>query len=164
LLELHPRALAQLRRHLGADPQVHIHKRDCFEGLPALVPPPERRGLVLVDPSYEVKDDFARVAGMLTACHGRWPGGVYLVWYPLISDRAAERFPGRIAATGIRRIYRAQLRVTADAAAGMRGSGLLILNLPYGMDAQLNSLMPWLHRRLAEPGCGEWQAGWLVPE
>jgi 23S rRNA (adenine2030-N6)-methyltransferase len=143
---------------------VHVHKRDCFEGLPALVPPPERRGVALVDPSYEVKDDFARVAELLVACHRRWPGGVYLVWYPLICDRAAERFPGRIAETGIRRIYHVRLQVQADAYAGMRGSGLLVVNLPYGVEGEIASLMPWLWTALAEPGCGEWQANWLVPE
>lgn len=164
LMELHPRSLGGLRKVFGRDAQVHIHARDCFEGLPALVPPPERRGLALIDPSYEVKEDFARVAELLAACHGRWPGGVYMIWYPLIRDRAAERFPNRIAATGIRRIYRLLLQVEADSFTGMRGSGLMIVNLPFGLEERFDELLPWLRQTLAGPGRGEWQAGWLVPE
>lgn len=164
LMELHPGAYARLRRQLGGDRQVHIHQRDCFEGLPALVPPPERRGLALVDPSYEVKEDFVRVAELLGHCHRRWPGGTYVVWYPLIRDRAAERFPGRIAESGIRRIYRVQLQVAADSFAGMRGSGLVIVNPPFGTTEPLEALTHWLARVLAGPGGGEWSAGWLVPE
>jgi 23S rRNA (adenine2030-N6)-methyltransferase len=163
-MELHPRAVAGLRRALGGDRQVHIHERDCFEGLPALVPPPERRGVAFVDPSYEVKDDFGRVVELLGTCHSRWPTGTYMIWYPLIRDRHAERFPGKVAATGIRRIYRLVLQVEADGFTGMRGSGLLIVNLPFGLEEKFEALMPWLRETLAVPGAGEWQAGWLVPE
>lgn len=163
LMELHPRSLGALRRTFRGDRQVHIHERDCFEGLPAMLPPPERRGLVLIDPSYEVKDEFARVADLLHRCHGRWPGGVYLVWYPLIRDRESERFPVRIAELGIRRIYQVVLDVTGPAATGLHGSGLLVVNLPFGMEAELAGLMPRLHRTLAGNG-GTWSAGWLVPE
>jgi 23S rRNA (adenine2030-N6)-methyltransferase len=164
LMELHPRALAALRKTFVRDRQVHIHARDCFEGLPALVPPPERRGLALIDPSYELKEDFGRVVELLAACHRRWPGGTYLIWYPLIRDRAAERFPGKVAASGIRRIYRLVLQVESDSFTGIRGSGLLIVNPPFGLGERLQALMPWLWRVLAVEGRGEWQAGWLVPE
>jgi 23S rRNA (adenine2030-N6)-methyltransferase len=164
LMELHPRAVAGLRHRLGRDRQVHIHERDCFEGLPALVPPPERRGLALVDPSYEVKEDFRRVVQLLQDCHQRWASGVYVVWYPLIRDRAAERFPAKVAATGIRRIFRAELQVQAGDSTGMRGSGLLIVNLPFGVDEKLVALLPWLWRVLSGDGAGRALAHWLVPE
>lgn len=164
LFELHPRAAGALRRSLGRDPQVHIHQRDCFEGLPALVPPAERRGIVLIDPSYEVKGEFAQVAGLLTACHARWPTGVYLLWYPLIADRLAQRFVGRIAATGIRRIYRAELQVQASDFPGLRGSGVLVVNLPFGLERPLAALLPWLAKQLAQSGPGRSLAHWLVPE
>lgn len=164
LMELHPRALGALRAGFARDPQAHVHARDCFEGLPALVPPPERRGVVLVDPSYEVKEDFARVAELLSTCHRRWPGGVYLLWYPLLRDRRAGRFPARVAATGIRRVYRAELQVEADAFDGMRGSGVVVVNPPFGTPEDFAALMPWLWETLAVEGRGAWQAGWLVPE
>jgi 23S rRNA (adenine2030-N6)-methyltransferase len=164
LMEMHPRALGALRRTVGRERRVHVHERDCFEGLPALLPPPERRGAVLIDPSYEVKDDFVRVAALLQACHARWPAGTYLVWYPFIRDRAAERFPARIAATGIRRIYRFALQVAADTAPGMRGSALLVVNPPFGLPERLAALLPWLWQVLSADRVGHTDAGWLVPE
>lgn len=164
LMDLHPRALEVLRRRHGHDPQVHVHARDCFEGLPALLPPPERRGVVLVDPSYELKDDYARVVDLLASCHRRWPTGVYLLWYPLLRDQPGERLPARVAALGIRRIYQLAVEVEGRGFAGMRGSGMLVVNLPYGLDAELEVLAPWLWRTLAVAGRGAAHAGWLVPE
>jgi 23S rRNA (adenine2030-N6)-methyltransferase len=164
LMELHPRAIGMLRRNFAGDPQVHVHERDAFEGLPALVPPPERRGLVFIDPSYEVKEDFRNVIALLQTCHRRWPGGCYLIWYPLIRDRGAARFPGAIAEAGIRRIYRAELQVERDIFDGMRGSGMMIVNPPFGLDGQLRALLPWLWQTLAVSQRGGCIGEWLVPE
>jgi 23S rRNA (adenine2030-N6)-methyltransferase len=120
--------------------------------------------VALVDPAYEVKEDFRRVLTLLQDCHRRWPGGTYLLWHPLIRDRHAERFAGDIRATGIRRIFRLALEVRAPDFAGMRGCGLLIVNLPFGLEAMLAALMPWLWETLAVDSQGRWQAEWLVPE
>ncbi len=164
LMELHPQALTALRRLFGQDPQLHLHERDCFEGLPALLPPPERRGLVLIDPAYELKDDYRRVVGLLEACHRRWPTGVYLLWYPLLRDRPGARLPARVTALGLRRIYQVAIEVEGEGHEGLRGSGLLAVNLPWGVDAGIAALAPWLWRSLAPQGRGRWTAGWLVPE
>lgn len=164
LMELHPRALGALRRTFAREPRVHIHERDAFEGILALVPPPERRGLVLIDPSYEVKQDFRNVVALLQAAHQRWPAGCYLTWYPLIRDRAAARFPAAVAELGIRRIYRAELQVEGEMFDGMRGSGMMIVNPPFGLDGQLRSLLPWLWETLSVSRRGGCIAEWLVPE
>lgn len=164
LLELHPQAVAALRRQMGRDPRVHIHHRDSFEGLPALLPPPERRGLVLIDPSYEVKDEFPRVVELFKACHRRWPTGVYLAWYPLIRHPQSERFPAKLRATGIRRIFQAELQVDADAVPGLRGSGVMLVNPPFGVADDLQELIPWLWESLAADRRGHWKAEWLVAE
>ena len=164
LMELHPQAYGSLRRSLGRAPRVHLHNRDCYEGLPALLPPAERRGAVLIDPSYESKKEYAQVAALLAACHTRWPSGTFVVWYPLLADRTAERFPARVAATGLRRIYRLALQVADDRAPGLRGSGLLIVNPPFGLTERFEMLLPALWRRLAPPGTGHAHAGWLVGE
>lgn len=164
LMELHPRAFGALRRQFARDPQVHLHRRDAFEGIPALVPPPERRGLVLIDPSYEVRDHFGRVVELLQASHRRWPTGCYAIWYPLIRDRKAERLPAAVAGAGIRRIYRVELQVESDLFSGLRGSGLFLVNPPFGLDTQLRSLLPWLWERLAVGGRGGYLTQWLVPE
>ncbi len=159
LFELHPQASAALRAELGREPKVHIHRRDGFEGLVAVVPPRERRGIALVDPSYERKSEFDDVASTIAAAQKRWAGGVYMVWYPLISNRTAARF----AEHGLRQLaprglYRVELAVAAPDSKGLRGSGLLIFNLPHRVDAELNALLPWLHATLAPRGLGGWRA------
>lgn len=162
LLELHPAALARLHRQYARDRQVHVHDRDAFEGLPALVPPKERRGVVLVDPAYELKDDFPRVVDLLVRCHRRWPTGVYLAWYPLIRHPLAERFPAKVRATGLPKLLQAELQVEVDAFDGMRGSGLVIVNPPFGLEDALNALLPWLWETLRNDPRTGWRVGPLA--
>lgn len=164
LIERHPRALGRLHRHFRRDRRVHIHERDSCEGLRALLPPPERRGLVLFDSAYEVKEDFRAAVEVLRHVHHHWAGGVWIIWYPLIADRTAQRFPGKIAESGVRPIYQVELQVERDDFPGLRGSGLLIVNLPFGLDGELRALVPWLWRTLAVEGRGGARCGWLVPE
>jgi len=158
LLELHPAALARLRRNFGRDPRVHIHDRDAFEGLPALLPPKERRGVALVDSAYEVKEDFVGVVEVLKKCHQRWPTGIYLLWYPLIRHPLAERFPAKVRATGLPKLLQVELQVEIEAFDGMRGSGLCIVNPPFGLEGQLNALLPWLWQTLKNDD----RSGWRV--
>jgi len=162
LLELHPAALARLHRNFGRDSRVHIHDRDAFEGVKALVPPPEKRGAVLVDSAYEVKEDFTGVIDLLKTCHRRWPGGVYLLWYPLIRHPLAERFTAKVRATGIPKILQAELRVEAEGFDGMRGSGLCVVNPPFGLDQKLNALLPWLWTTLKNDDRSGWRVEWLT--
>jgi 23S rRNA (adenine2030-N6)-methyltransferase len=162
LLELHPGALARLHRNFGRDPRVHIHGRDAFEGLPALVPPAERRGVVLVDSAYEVKEDFTGVVELLKTCYRRWAGGVYLLWYPLIRHPLAERFTAKVRATGIPKILQVELQVETEGFAGMRGSGLCIVNPPYGLDQKLNALLPCLWQTLKNDERSAWRVEWLT--
>jgi 23S rRNA (adenine2030-N6)-methyltransferase len=172
LLELHPGALDALRANLGRNPfggggrdrQVHIHGRDAREGLPALLPPPERRGLVLLDPSYEVKDEFRKTRQLLAACHARFPTGIYLVWYPLLAHAEARRFVPSVAGSGLRKIWQAELQVEGNDHDGLRGSGMLVVNPPWGMEESLGALMPWLWETLSVEGRGHWTSAWLVPE
>jgi 23S rRNA (adenine2030-N6)-methyltransferase len=163
-LELHPVALKRLREQLGRDRRVHVHGRDCHEGLPGLLPPPERRGIVLLDPSYEVKDEFRHTKQLVQTCHARFPAGVYLIWYPLIADAEALRFASSMAGTAIPRLWQAEMQVQGNDFDGMRGSGMLMVNPPYGVTDELRELLPWLTTTLAEPGRGRWRVDCLVPE
>jgi 23S rRNA (adenine2030-N6)-methyltransferase len=164
LLEQHPKAERALRAAVRGDRRARIHVRDAYEGLPALVPPKERRGLVLIDPSYEVKDEFKRVPELLAACHRRWPQGVYAVWYPLIRDPLAERFVNRVVATGIRRLYQVEVAVGPPRRQGLWGSGMLLVNPPFGLDAELGPVAGALHAVLAGEGAALPEARWLVGE
>jgi 23S rRNA (adenine2030-N6)-methyltransferase len=160
LFELHPQAVAALRTRYARNRQVHVHARDGFEGLAAVVPPNERRGIALVDPSYEVKEDFARVGALVAACYERWANGVYVVWYPLIRHAGVERLVAAVRKLAIPRTRRIELVVDPDGE-GLRGSGLLIANLPYKVEAELDELVRWLGRSLARSAAGAGTARWL---
>ena len=160
LFELHPQAATALRKRYARNAQVHVHRRDGFEGLAAAVPPEERRGIALVDPAYEQKDDFGRVAELVAACHKRWANGVYMIWYPLIRHAGADRLIETLRKLAIPRTLRVELEV-APQAEGLRGSGLVIANLPFQVDAELRELVPWLKRTLGQSAAAAHATYWL---
>ena len=149
LFELHPQAAAALRRRYARNAQVHVHRRDGFEGLAAAVPPQERRGLALIDPAFEQKDDFGRVAELVAACRKRWANGVYMIWYPLIRHAGPDRLIEALRKAAISRTLRVELEV-APQSDGLRGSGLVIANIPFQIDTELRELVPWLRQELAQ--------------
>lgn len=163
LFELHPQSCASLKAVFDGDRRVHLHRRDAFEGVPAVVPPPERRGIVLIDPAYEQREDFNRVLDLLPVLLRRWANGVYAVWYPLLRRPEARAYVRQLRALDMPRMFQVELQVAPAGSFGLYGSGLVIANLPYGVDAQLKTLLPWLHQRLAPQGVGAWQARWLAP-
>lgn len=135
LLELHPQEHAALRRSLGG-PGVHVHRRDGHEGLPALLPPAPRRGVALIDPSYEVKSEYAAAARLFVAAHRKWPEGVILLWYPLLEAGLQAELLAALAAAGLPGLWRQEVRFTGSTLR-LRGSGLVAVNLPYGAEAAL---------------------------
>ena len=163
--ELEPAEAATLRRGLGRDHRAQVHARDGYEALGALLPPRETRGLVLIDPPYEQPDEFERLQESLTAAQARWAVGVFTVWYPIKQGEAADRFLGRMAASGIRRQLIVELCVQRDdLPGGLNGAGLLIINPPWQLDERLAATLPWLKEQLAPAGRGRSRVSWHVPE
>ncbi len=163
--ELEHESAVALKRGLGRDARAQVHERDGYEALLALIPPPEKRGLVLIDPPYESPDEFERLLETLLAAHTRFAGGVYAVWFPIKHGDAAGRFLERMAATGIRRQLIVELCVQRDdSPVGLNGAGLLIVNPPWQLDERLAQAIPWLHSTLAPAGRGRARISWHVPE
>jgi 23S rRNA (adenine2030-N6)-methyltransferase len=160
LFELHPQAAAALQKRYARNAQVHVHRRDGFEGLVAVVPPKEHRGIALIDPAYEQKDDFSRVADLVDACRKRWANGVYMIWYPLIRHAGYDRLIEALGKSQIPRALRVELEV-APHSDGLRGSGLVIGNLPFQVDTELRKLVPWLGRVLAQSADASHSVRWL---
>lgn len=140
LCELHPGEHAALRQAMAGGPvPVALHRRDGHEGLLALAPPTPRRGLALIDPSYEVKDEYARSAATLLALVRRWPQGVAMLWYPILPAGRHEAMAARVMAAGPAAALRHEVRFRERPERGMQGSGLLILGLPHGAEAALRT-------------------------
>jgi 23S rRNA (adenine2030-N6)-methyltransferase len=164
LVELHPDDCGLLRRNLGRDPRVQIHQRDGFEALPALLPPAERRGLVLIDPPYEQPDEATRLAKALGRAYRRWPTGVYAVWYPIKERAPADALLAALRGVIPRRLLVAELTVFArDQAFRLNGCGLALVNPPWQLDQALGDLLPRLQPLLAQDGGGT-RVEWLVGE
>ncbi len=165
LIELEPREADALRQLTRADGRAAVHERDGYEALVALVPPREKRGLVLIDPPYEDPQEYENLERALVAALGRWPLGSYMAWYPIKHGDASGRFLARMAVTGIRRQLAVELTVERDdLPGGLNGTGLLLINPPFQLDEQLTATVPWLHRLLAREGRGRWRVSWQVRE
>ncbi|HVI51992.1 MAG TPA: 23S rRNA (adenine(2030)-N(6))-methyltransferase RlmJ [Candidatus Sulfotelmatobacter sp.] len=161
VVELHPEDARMLRREFRNDPQVGVHEQDAYLSLKALLPPKERRGLVLIDPPFEVKDEFRRIAKGLAEALRRWPTGIYGVWYPIKDREPVERFLGELAALG-RPCFTAELfRLPPDDPARLSGTGMAVINPPWQLDETLAALLPVLHDRLG--GAGGTDLRWIVP-
>ena len=136
LCELHPAENAALRDALG-DEGVAIHRRDGHEGLVALTPPTPRRGLALIDPSYEVKDEYARTARTALAVRKRWPEGILMVWFPLLPEERHRELIGGVECSG--HVWRHEVTFRRRPERGMTGSGLFFFNLPHRAEEALRA-------------------------
>lgn len=163
--ELHPEENALLRAEFRGDGQVQVHERDGWEALGALLPPKEKRGLVLIDPPYEQQEaELQQAADALVAAHRRFPTGVLALWYPIKERATIERFQRRLQAAGIPRVLVAELCVWPDdARLHLNGSGMVIVNPPWQLDEKLAVELPWLWRRLSAEGGGRHGLHWLSP-
>jgi 23S rRNA (adenine2030-N6)-methyltransferase len=164
LAETHAKEFQSVRGLLGRGRLISILETDGYAALKAQLPPRENRGLVLIDPPYESDQEFDRILAALELAYERWPTGMYCIWYPLTERAAPLRFRRNLERSGIRRVLDATLSVLPeDAAVGMRGAGVVIVNPPWMLDERLAELLPDLHRLLVPEGTGgttiEWWAG-----
>lgn len=164
LMELHPQDAGTLKALFHGDRQVAVHAIDGYQGLKAFLPPKERRGLVLIDPPFEVADEFDRLLAGLQTAYRRWPTGIYALWYPVKDRRDVRRFQERLVKTGIAKLLLAELCLYPDDRPDrFNGYGMVIVNPPWQHDEQLRSLLPQLAARLAEPGNARTRVEWLTP-
>ncbi|AZY49304.1 23S rRNA (adenine(2030)-N(6))-methyltransferase RlmJ [Bordetella avium] len=132
--------------------QATVYASDGFEGLKALLPPPTRRGLVLIDPSYEDKQDYRRTLTAVKEGIKRFSTGTYAVWYPLVQRREVADMTRQLERLPVKSWLHASLTVKRPAANGfgLHGSGMLLINPPWTLNAALKEAMPFLARELAQ--------------
>ena len=161
--EVEPKARKRLIDALRRDSQARVVDLDGWVGLPAFVPPNERRGLVLIDPPYEQKDEFERLAAGFAQAFTKWPTGSYLLWYPVKSRRATDSLARHVtevvsAGTSPGKCLRLEFSVapqTADAA--LASAGLLIVNPPWTLAGELRAILPELEKPLGRGGAGRFR-------
>lgn len=166
LCELHPEEAARLRELFGRDARVHVHARDGYEALKALLPPREKRGLVLIDPPYEAQEaEYRSIEQALKEALQRWPGGIYAVWYPIKRRSQVQPFLRWLTHCGAKRVLRAELLVHGDdSPLRLNGSGMAIVNAPWQLDGTLREPLRAMARLLAQERPAEWKLDWLVDE
>jgi 23S rRNA (adenine2030-N6)-methyltransferase len=165
LSELNKSDCAALAERCAADRRVTVHLMDGYQSLKAHLPPPERRGLVLVDSSFDRAGEFKRLSDAIAGAHHRWATGVYAIWYPMMESNVLRAFERGVIATGISKIVQLELAVRPEGwIPGMRGCGMLVVNPPFGFDAEARTMVEWLWRALAVDGQGGQRVRWLVPE
>lgn len=142
LVELHPAAYASLQKRYGKDSRVHLHRRDAHEAIRALLPPSQPRGLVLLDPSYEGRDEFSSVSSSVRKALPGWRHGVWCIWYPLLTGNPHRPMVDSILREAGREVLVSELRVPVSGDR-MHGSGMLVINPPYVLREQLDELGTW---------------------
>lgn len=152
LCEMQDEEAAILRENFRADKRVHVHRRDGYAAMNALLPPAERRGLVLVDPPFEQQaEEFRVIETALQTAHSRWPTGVYAVWYPIKQRAAIAPFQRWLGAREWNNVIMAELLVQPDdSPLRLNGCGMAIVNTPWQFDATLAKLLPALKDLLAQ--------------
>lgn len=155
LFELHTTESKLLRKYFAkAGRRVSVQATDGFAGLKAVLPPASRRGLALIDPSYEDKDDYRKVVSTMRDALERFATGVYAIWYPLVQRQDAQDLPSQLKQLATGDWLHASLTVKAPLrdGVGLHGSGMFIFNQPWTLEAALRPAMPALVKLLGQDG------------
>lgn len=166
LYEIVPREAELLSQNIGKDRRVHVECGDGLNAMKALLPPRERRGLVLIDPAYERQDQEldAALAAIRSGLE-RWSTGIYCLWYPIKERRSVERLKRVCREPGWPPTLAAELCLYRDdSRAGLNGAGLLVLNPPWQLDVSMREWIKELHVSLAVDPASRWSVDWLVPD
>ncbi len=147
-----------------ASRRVAVHQKDGWLLPRALLPVPERRALLLIDPPFEKADELERCVKAVAEAIGRMRQTVIMLWYPIKDRRQLRRFHAGLQASGAPKLLNVELLIrAADDATRLNGSGLAIVNPPWGLEEELRDLLPWLAEHLAQ-GEGSWRLDWLIAE
>jgi 23S rRNA (adenine2030-N6)-methyltransferase len=164
-VELAPAEARAARRDVKSAGTLRTEIGDGYVFLKAHLPPKERRGLVLIDPPYESQDELKLLLSAFADAYRRWPSGMFLMWYPILSAAQRAAVHVRFEALRIPKLLSADLAIHPDdAGIGLAGGGLMIVNPPFGMDEYLRDAFAAIHQGLAAAGAGYAQVRRLTPE
>jgi len=166
--ELEPSAAAALTGNLARDRRARTVAIDGWVALNAYVPPRERRGLIVVDPPFEQRDDFLRLADRVAQAWRKWPTGVYALWYPIKDRSGPDVLADGLVRAGIPKVLRGEIRLPAGdppgEPAGLSECGLVVINPPWRLAGELERMLPGLAAVLAAGPPAHWRLDWLAGE
>ncbi|MEW5791172.1 MAG: 23S rRNA (adenine(2030)-N(6))-methyltransferase RlmJ [Pseudomonadota bacterium] len=154
LFETQPLVLQRLGQNLGASKGVQAFQKDGHQGLLAQIPPPEKRGLILIDPPFEARDEFERMIRTLAGAYKKWPQGVYLAWYPIKARGIIAAFHRKLRESGVPATAVELLNRPEDKPERLNGSGLIVVNPPWQFLDQLLPLLAQIAPLCADPKTG----------
>ncbi|SDG21360.1 23S rRNA (adenine(2030)-N(6))-methyltransferase RlmJ [Pelagibacterium luteolum] len=164
-LELHPQDFELLKENFAGDIQARITHLDGWAAMGTHLPPKENRGLVLVDPPFEEKGEFARMVQSLEKAYKRWPGGTYAYWYPIKDPRDADTYARALNATGIPKILRLELTIRPPSTPPrLHGTGMIVVNPPYVLEDEMKIVLPTLAKLLSDENRGRFRIDWIRGE
>ncbi|XQW86357.1 23S rRNA (adenine(2030)-N(6))-methyltransferase RlmJ [Thalassotalea piscium] len=164
LFELHPTDIQHLTQYCQRWNKSHVKQVDGYQGLLGLLPPPSRRALVLMDPPYELKDDYTKVIKTLAKAYRKFATGTYILWYPVVKRELIEQMQQAFIKSDIKNILQVEFSMTPDTDEyGMTGTGLFIINPPWQLKQQLSEIMPYLKNKLGNAS-SSYQLTQLVDE
>jgi 23S rRNA (adenine2030-N6)-methyltransferase len=165
LYELHSTEITFLTAAINKDRRIKVFHADGLHSCIGLLPPNERRGLVLIDPSYEIKNDYAQVTEALIKMHKRFAGGIYALWYPVVERSRIQELERTIQTSGIKNVQLFELGIKADTGAyGMTSSGMIVVNPPWTLASDMQQALPVLADILGNNGEGFYRIQELAAE
>jgi 23S rRNA (adenine2030-N6)-methyltransferase len=165
LHELHTTDWRLLNEVIGDDKQVKIIDDDGLAGMQGLLPPPDRRGLIFIDPSYELKNEYHEVIKQVINAHKRFATGTFVIWYPVVLRQRIDDMQKSLIKSGIKNIQLFELGIAQDSPDyGMNSSGLFVINPPWTLWKAMEEALPYLADILGEDGEGFYRLEQLVAE
>ena len=165
LYELHSTEIELLSAAVSRDRRIKVFHEDGLKNAVGLLPPNEHRGLVLIDPSYEMKNDYQRVTETLVQMHKRFATGTYALWYPVVERPRNQQLERDIKSSGLKNVQLFELGIKTDTYEhGMTASGMIVVNPPWTLTADMQQVLPWLANILGIDGAGSYRIETLVGE
>ena len=151
LFELHPADIEHLKEYSQRWNKSHVKQSDGYQGVLGLVPPPNRRGVVLIDPPYELKEDYIKAVRTIVNAYKKFATGTYILWYPVVKRELVEQMQSAFTKSEVRNVVQVEYCQKADTQEyGMTGTGLFIVNTPWQLTAQLAEILPYLIKKLGD--------------
>jgi 23S rRNA (adenine2030-N6)-methyltransferase len=146
-LELHSNEFFNLKKKFTGDKRIAIENEDVYKRLVKLLPPIEKRSVILIDPSYELKDEYEKVLRLVSDCYKKFPLGIYIIWYPVLSNKKSEQFISTLLKENYKNLSHIEM-ITDSSNTGMQGSGIFIINSPWSIEVDIKKSLKIIFNNL----------------